>query len=301
MYSIRDGPAQIQITQRVVNPYRKLVSRYASLTKMSGLHDKPTTSRFRSAVKQPGAPTAIIFSPHPDDECIVGGLALRLARESCWNVRNVAVTLGSNKRRRPERLAELRRACAFLDFNLVVANGHGLENVNLETRSHRRRTWEQHVWAIASALEESRPQTVFVPHGDDGHPTHVGTHHLVMDALKTMPRDFRCFLVETEFWRQMKTPNLLVEILSDDVADLVAALAMHEGEVRRNPYHIRLPAWMIDNVRRAEIVNGPGTGAPDFTFGTLQCLRQWKRGRLLMSNPARKFLSGSENPALLFQ
>jgi LmbE family N-acetylglucosaminyl deacetylase len=37
----------------------------------------------------------LIFSPHPDDECIIGGLALRLLREAKWNVINVAVTLGS--------------------------------------------------------------------------------------------------------------------------------------------------------------------------------------------------------------
>ena len=38
------------------------------------------------------APRVLIFSPHPDDECIIGGLALRLQRESGWRVVNVAVT-----------------------------------------------------------------------------------------------------------------------------------------------------------------------------------------------------------------
>ena len=55
----------------------------------------------------------------------------------------------------------------------------------------------------------------------------------------------------------MAEPNLLVESGVEDVADLVAALACHVGEVRRNPYHARLPAWMMDNVRRgAELVGG---------------------------------------------
>jgi LmbE family N-acetylglucosaminyl deacetylase len=47
--------------------------------------------------------TVMILSPHPDDECISGGLALRLMHENGWHVVNVAVTLGSNKDRQKER------------------------------------------------------------------------------------------------------------------------------------------------------------------------------------------------------
>lgn len=37
---------------------------------------------------------------------------------------------------------------------------------------------------------------------------------------------------------------------------------MHAGEVKRNPYHLRLPAWMMDNVRRgSEVIAGPGSEA----------------------------------------
>ncbi len=77
----------------------------------------------------------------------------------------------------------------------------------------------------------------------------------------------------------MATPNLMVESTPADVADLVAALSLHVGEVARNPYHLRLPAWMIDNVRRgAELVAGQGAVAPQFVFATLYRLRGWKNG-----------------------
>ena len=77
----------------------------------------------------------------------------------------------------------------------------------------------------------------------------------------------------------MATPNLMVEISAADLADLVAALALHTGEVARNPYHLRLPAWMMDNVRRgAELVGGQGGVAPDFAFATLYRLRAWRAG-----------------------
>ena len=60
----------------------------------------------------------------------------------------------------------------------------------------------------------------------------------------------------------------------------MAALALHAGEVRRNPYHLRLPAWMMDNVRRGgEVAGGQGGAAPDFAFAVLYRLRKWSNGQ----------------------
>jgi hypothetical protein len=88
--------------------------------------------------------------------------------------------------------------------------------------------------------------------------------------------------VETEFWRAMADPNLMVESSPDDVADLVAAVSFHRGEVARNPYHLFLPAWMADNVRRgSELVGGQGAGAQDFHFATLYRLTEWFNGRVV--------------------
>ncbi len=220
----------------------------------------------------------LIFSPHPDDECIVGGLALRLLREAKWNVVNVAVTLGGKTGRRVARLRELKNACDCLGFDLVSAN---LGKIHPATRRESPAFWRKAVKAMTKVLVRSRPRVIFIPHGCDGHPTHVGTHQLVLEALKKLPAGFQCYVVETEFWAPMADANLLVESSVADVADLVAALACHVGEVRRNPYHARYPAWLMDNVRRgAEMVGGRGGAAPEFTFATVYRLRQWSRGRL---------------------
>jgi hypothetical protein len=94
----------------------------------------------------------------------------------------------------------------------------------------------------------------------------------------------------------MSNPNLLVELGVAEVGDLVAALACHEGEVRRNPYHARLPAWMIDNVLRgAELVGGQGGMAPDYAFGANYRLGKWSRGRLIPIRPRQRFLSRAVN------
>ena len=61
---------------------------------------------------------------------------------------------------------------------------------------------------------------------------------------------------------------------------MMAALSFHVGEVQRNPYHLLVPAWMQDNVRRGgELVGGQGGAAPDFTFATLYRLREWRTAR----------------------
>jgi LmbE family N-acetylglucosaminyl deacetylase len=243
-------------------------------------------------------PNVLIFSPHPDDECIIGALPLRLLRETKWNVVNVTVTLGSKRTRQKARLRELKNACNFLGFDLIVA---GLNKINFETRKKNRSGWNAAVKIVSTILREQNPRVIFLPHENDVHPTHVGVHFLVLDALKTLPNNFHCYVVETEFWGQIAQPNLLVESSSKNVADLVAALACHAGEVRRNAYHARLPAWMVDNVRRgAELVGGQGEGAPNFTFGTIYNLKKWRGGKWQKIFTGGKFLSARENPVILF-
>ena len=79
----------------------------------------------------------------------------------------------------------------------------------------------------------------------------------------------------------MASPNLMVESTIDDLAEMLTALSFHVGEVQRNPYHLLLPGWMQDNVRRGgELVGGQGGAAPDFSFCTLYRLREWRDGGL---------------------
>ena len=103
-----------------MNPYRHLVAEIARLVregKQYPLGGFPTPSRPRLP---DAAPKALVFSPHPDDECIIGGLALRMLREAGVRVVNVAVTQGSKKERQAGRWAELRAACDYLGFDLLA-------------------------------------------------------------------------------------------------------------------------------------------------------------------------------------
>ena len=94
----------------------------------------------------------------------------------------------------------------------------------------------------------------------------------------------------------MATPNLMVESSAQDLGDMMAALSFHVGEVQRNPYHLLVPAWMQDNVRRGgELVGGQGGAAPDFPFATLYRLRRWARGGFEPAFEGGKILAGVAN------
>ena len=238
----------------------------------------------------PDAPVCLLFSPHPDDEVITGGLPLRLRRQDGWRIVNVAVTLGSNAARRAARWAELEQCCARLGFELLSASGEhhtGLERISPQAAAREPGHWAHAVQRIADLLLRFQPRVVLCPHDNDGHAAHTGTHQLVMDALRSLQGRVQPHVLLTEYWNTQPSPGLMVQLSANDVADLVAALSLHAGEVARNPYHLTLPAGCIDAVRRgAERVGAPGAQAPGFTFATLYGWQRWQ-GEGMVTQPAR--------------
>jgi LmbE family N-acetylglucosaminyl deacetylase len=284
-----------------VNPYASYVSDFAALVERGKALPLGGFAPLRDPELSPDAPNVLFFAPHPDDETISGGMALRLAREAKMRVINVAVTQGRIPERLGPRLQELQKACEYIGFGLITTGPHGLDRVNPSTRQNDPAHWAGAVEVIHRILDQHRPRVIFFPHERDWNSTHIGTHLLVVDALKKLPADFECFTVETEFWGQMDDPNLLVEISKKDLGDLIAATSFHAGEVQRNPYHVILPAYMLDNVRRGgELVGGQGAAAPDFAFALVHRLRRWRGGRLERFFEGGKQLSANADIRQLF-
>jgi len=281
--------------------YHNLVETFASTLSKGSQIPLGEFEKLPSPELSKDAPVALIFSPHPDDEVIIGGLALRMLREMGVRVINVAVTQGSNRERQAERLQELQNCCDHIGFELLTTKPEtGLEKINSNTREIESSHWQECVDVIASILKEHSPHTIFYPHSEDWNSTHIGTHHLVMDALATVPTDFSCHTFETEFWGAMDDPNCMIESSSKDLGDLLTALSFHIGEVQRNPYHLLTPAWMMDNVRRgAELVGGQGGDAPSFTYATLYKQGIWKDGAHQRSEQNRS-IGANEQLSQLF-
>jgi LmbE family N-acetylglucosaminyl deacetylase len=234
-------------------------------------------SATRSAAK------VVICSPHPDDETLTGLLPLRLLQESGAVVVNLAVTLGSDPHRKNDRQKELHAACSVLGFQLhVFDNPPDFNKKNPWELSGNSDEWRQQIDNVISFFEQEKPAMVICPHGGDGHPAHAGTNFLILQALLHFSTiaNKEIIFAESEFWQPLKNPNVLVGAHAGHVAKLVCALAQHRGEMSRVPYHLYLPARMMDNVRRGgELVKGYGQTGADFLFGELYRLSVIKKGR----------------------
>lgn len=228
-------------------------------------------------------PLVVICAPHPDDEMLSGALALRLQREAGCAVLVLALTLGSDPARKSERKEELAAACRVTGFGWRLAT----EPLALPTlRPELERdpgAWEQLVLTMAGHFRREAPALVLVPHAGDGHPAHVAAHRLVIQALAHHTRENagEVLLAETEYWRPLPEPNLLVGVAPQELALLVTALARHRGEVARHPYHLRQPARMMDSVRRgSELLAGFGQPVAELVFGELYRLGKMSAGEL---------------------
>ena len=214
--------------------------------------------------KSPAELTVFLLSPHPDDECITGSLALRLMHENGARVVNIAVTLGSKEERKKERLGELREACDLLEFELELLS----------------EDWKKKERELKSLIQKYNPDIIISPHLKDHHPTHIKTGELLKSVSTSLKKEH--FLIAwAEFWAPMNKPNLLLEVPEEIVNYQMQALTKHRGEVERNPYHLRLPAWMMDNVRRgSELIAGKGEMSPKMCFGVLYQLQRARGGKI---------------------
>ena len=235
-------------------------------------------------VRDSARPCALLLSPHPDDECLTGGLPLRLKREQGWQIINIAVSLGSDSEKRTARKAELATACAILGFDCVLSDADGFSGVARTTRQESLPAWQKMTARLADIIRHCRPQAIFLPHERDAHSTHIGTHLLGVDALASLGDAFTCTLVQTEYWHPIEEPNLMIGIGESDAAKMLAALSCHAGENARNAFDARFPSYLIDNVRRgSERVGGKGVPSAESDFAMLYKIGLWRGGKFAPS------------------
>lgn len=240
-----------------------------------------------------------LCAPHPDDEALIGALPLRMLLETGAKVTDCAITFGSNLAQRARRLRELESACRVLGFELAIPQQPlGFDNVSLMNLTDRPEEWAEKVTVMASCFDQLQPDVVFAPHAEDWNKAHIGTHYLAVDALgaylERSGRGLRPF-IETEFWHENAQPNLMVGVSAEVEAILVMATAEHGGEISRNPYHVRHPARMIENVRLgAEVVGGQGGPAPAFPFAELYRVAFMKGRELIPPKPGGRIIGPVE-------
>ncbi len=273
------------------DPYLSYVNGFSGLLKQELPVPDVKAVEIKAGVCPPrdlGKKCVLMLSPHPDDECLTGALPLRLKQEAGWQVINLAVTLGSKTMQRFARLNELAKACAVTGFDVCLPEAVGFSDVRSETREMQKDIWNNMVKQITTIIEKINPSVIMIPHRNDQHYTHIGTHLLGMDALALMRKEFSCSVVQTEYWHPNEKPNVIIGLKNEDAALLLKALCCYEGENRRNAYNIGFPAYLTDNVRRgSERVGGEGGAGANMDFAMLYRMDKWENGGLKQSQAGR--------------
>jgi LmbE family N-acetylglucosaminyl deacetylase len=254
-----------------MDSYREFVLRYLDL--MGEAEKIPLGTYSAPAWPRPAthAPKALLLSAHPDDEILTAmPLGLRFVKEG-WDVVNVAVTLGRPDQR-DRRRKELDAACAYLGIRTIVPDDIGLRE---RIKSGDADEWQECVAMMAKIIDQAQPEVIIVHHSDDGHPDHMRTNQLAQEAMAKCA-GLKCLFIEGEYWKDMASPNLQLEIPVNDLVVLLEALSFHVGELERNRYDVFWPPFAHVNARYSETVTGWGSASAKFDFSVMYRVRRYR-------------------------
>lgn len=148
------------------------------------------------------AASAIVFSPHQDDETLGCGGTIIRKREAEAKVKIVFMTDGSRSHDRfiPQaELIVLRQQEA-----LQAAKTLNVEAENVVFLSFRDGELQQSLkMAIAQVQElliQNQPQQVFIPYLRETHPDHLATSQIVLAALANYPSEVAIYEYPVWYW-----------------------------------------------------------------------------------------------------
>lgn len=211
--------------------------------------------------------TALHLSPHPDDEAIGAPATLLALREAGHRVINVACGLG-RPGQAARREAELREACARGDFELVVLDP------SLEIAA----------W-VAARVGEGDIDVVVSPSPHDGHPAHEVVGRAAREGIE---RGGGAHWWMWGLWADLPLPTLLTEFGEARMAEALAILAAHAGELDRNDYAALVRARAVAaRVLGAERAFGFGCAGLDPPYAELLTELAVHDGRWMAYGPRR--------------
>lgn len=169
----------------------------------------------------------LVISPHPDDEAIGCGGAIRTHVLAGDEVDVVFLTSGEGGGHGldPAETAARREAEA-------VEAGHILGTAASEfwrQPDGRLRVQAALVERLVGKLEADRPSQVYVTHGRESHPDHRAAFRMVQAAVRGMPATSRPQLRAFEVWTPLATMSHVIDI--SGVIDVkLAAIRAHRTQ-----------------------------------------------------------------------
>ena len=154
--------------------------------------------------------SAIVFSPHQDDETIGCGGMIALKRSQGIPVKVVFLTDGRYGRPswiEPENIIQYRQEEASNALNVLGIEPSQTQFLNEADGSLAQLSTEKRNLFIAKLVEilqSFEAQEVYVPHHHDGHPDHEATYSLVRTAIEVSRQQIE--LLQYPIWMLWRNP-----------------------------------------------------------------------------------------------
>ena len=175
----------------------------------------------------------LVIAPHPDDEVLGCGGAVRLHVQRGEEVSIVFLTSGELglKQLPREKAWKIREAEAKMAAKILgVTKLHFLRQPDWMLRDHIKAAAS----ALVRVLKRERPETIYLPHPQDSHPDHQATLPILRLTLKET-RSMKPSLMAYEIWTPMTTYDIAVDI-SKVMSRKLRALRAHRSQLRDFDY-----------------------------------------------------------------
>ncbi len=146
--------------------------------------------------------SAVVFSPHPDDETLGCGGTIIQKRRAGAAVKIVFMTDGGRSHRHlisEDELRSIRAGEALAASRTLGVAEDGVVFLGFEDgrlSEHQ----GQAISRVAEVLRRERPDEVFVPYHRESPPDHVATHRIVLSALRACGRGVAVYEYPIWFW-----------------------------------------------------------------------------------------------------
>lgn len=170
---------------------------------------KQLRDRFRRKIaqitplsKEDLAASAMVFSPHQDDETLGCGGTIIRKREAGAEVKIVFMTDGSRSHHRfiPENeLIVLRQQEAVAAAKTLGVAAENLVFLNFRDGELARES-DKAIIKVVQLLQQYQPQQVFVPYVRETHPDHLATYQVVVSALVRLRQNLEIYEYPIWYW-----------------------------------------------------------------------------------------------------
>ncbi|MEH2161517.1 MAG: PIG-L family deacetylase [Nostoc sp.] len=164
---------------------------------------------FRSQPLPVNQKSAIIFSPHQDDETLGCGGLIALKREMGVPIKVIFLTDGQKSHtatpwiQPPENLIQVRKQEATTALHILGLEVSDIHFFNLTDSTLSHLTSEQYENTIKSIVELIRtfkPGEIYVPHRKDNHPDHECTYQFIKTAIEQLQLSLEVELLQYPIW-----------------------------------------------------------------------------------------------------